>query len=83
MIHFQKHAILHICDNNLHPDGKPIINIGDMIIFEEEPISSKSYIDYETFFKLIDMYFEYTEHGTREIRMIRVTGLLTKYQQDL
>ena len=82
MFHFQQYVILHLCDNNLHPDGKPIINIGDFIIFEEEPTDSKSYVSYGTFFKWLDMYFEYTEQGTKEIRMVRVTGLLTKYQQD-
>ena len=82
MIHFQHDVIIHLTENNLKDDGKPIINIGDLILFEEEPEGSKLPVDYDTFFKFVDMYFEYTEHGTRENRMIRITGLLTKFQQE-
>ena len=49
-------------------------------MFIEEPEDSKLYVNYDTFFKWIDMYFEYTEHGTKEARTIKITGLLTKFQ---
>jgi hypothetical protein len=80
MIHFQSDVIIHLADNNLAQNGKPIINIGDLIVFSEENPNSKSYIAYDTFFKLVDMYFEYVEAGTKEHRTIKVTGLLTKFQ---
>lgn len=80
MIHFQKDIIVYLTENNLYPDGKPIINVGDLIIFSEEPLGSKNYLSCETFFELIDMYFEYVEAGTEENRTIKITGLLTKFQ---
>jgi len=81
MIHYPLNVVLHLTNSNLTEDGKPIIKIGDLIIFSEEPADSKGYMPYELFFKWIDMYFEYTEHGTKEYRTIKITGLLTKFQQ--
>lgn len=80
MIHFQEDVVLHLAASNLNDDNKPIINKGDLILFVEKSKDDKLYIDYDTFFQLIDMYFEYTEHGTKANRTIKITGLLTRFQ---
>jgi len=81
MIYFQEDVVLHLTNDNLKEDGRPIIKPQDLIIFSERPVDSKGYIPYELFFKWIDMYFEYVEMGTKEHRTIKITGLLTKFQQ--
>lgn len=80
MIHFQNDVIKHLTNGNLSKDGKPIIKVGDLIVFTEGEINSKVNLDYKTFSSFIDMYFEYTEHGNKENRLVKITGLLTKYQ---
>lgn len=80
MLYYQSDVILHLADNNLHPNGEPIIKVGDLIFFSEQDKQSKYHMDYDTFFRLVDMYFEYIEAGTRKNRTIRITGLLKKFQ---
>ncbi|TSJ36510.1 hypothetical protein FO440_22010 [Mucilaginibacter corticis] len=83
MIHFQKDALTYLTLNNSSAEGKPIINVGDLIIFSEENSSSNSFIAYDVFFALVGLYFEYFEIGTRRHQVIRVTGLLTKFQNNI
>jgi hypothetical protein len=80
MIHYQNDVILHLTNDNLQPNGEPIINIGDLILFSTENNIGGATVTYDTFFKWIDMYFEYTEHGSKENRTIKITGLLTRFQ---